>query len=140
MNFRHSCIIVTDLEKALWFYRDLLGLKIWIQKTLEGEFADKILGISNVKMTYVKMDFDDLETSTHPPRFELHYYHHPKCDIVYPSGHIAFTVKNIDELYNKLKKENIPFCSEPIVDLEKKTKLCFCEDFDGNVIELCEDL
>ena len=141
MNFRHTCLIVTNVEKALWFYRDLLGMKVWKDVTLEGKYPETILGIIEVKVRYIKMDFEDYDPNK-IPRFELHYYENPQVEIdeLFPCGHISFTVDNLDELYKKLKDNDIIFISEPYICPDNPVKLCFCVDPFMNNIELVEDL
>ena len=39
---RHAGITVTNMEKALAFYRDLLGLKVVLDVELEGAFFHRI--------------------------------------------------------------------------------------------------
>ena len=41
-NIRHTGIVVTDMERSLEFYRDLMGLKPVIDFTEKGEFIDTI--------------------------------------------------------------------------------------------------
>ena len=51
---RHFGIVVQDMERALHFYRDLLGLRIKRDMQEEGEFIDTILGLQKVKVHYSK--------------------------------------------------------------------------------------
>jgi len=55
LNIRHVGIVVSNLENSIAFYKDLLGFEI-ISNTLEPSlFIDKLLGISNSRLTTVKM-------------------------------------------------------------------------------------
>lgn len=139
LNFRHSSITVNNLKKSLKFYCDILGMYIYTQKTITGYIPETLLKISKVRLTYIKLDFDDPKISNHPPRLELHYYHFPKIKTQLNQNHISFTVKNLKELYNKLKSYEIEFLSEPIITFEN-VLICFCRDPSGNLIELCEVL
>lgn len=40
---RHIGIVVTDIEKALWFSRDVMGLKVAVDFRGEGEFIDTMV-------------------------------------------------------------------------------------------------
>lgn len=99
---RHFGIVVSDIEKSLRFYRDLLGLKIKVDVLEEGKFIDTILGIENVRVRTVKMAADDgylIEL--------LWYKSHPRKrrknnDIRnIGASHPAFTVGNLDYEYKK---------------------------------------
>ena len=53
---RHFGIVVSNLEKSLKFYRDLLGLKILTNMNESGEFIDNILSLNNIQVKTVKME------------------------------------------------------------------------------------
>ena len=55
-------------------------------------------------------------------------------------AHIALTVKNIEETFIFLKNNNVNFISAPKIAPSKKAKVCFCQDPEGNYIELVEVL
>ncbi len=138
---RHFGIVVSDMEKSLHFYRDLLGLKIQRDMPEEGEFIDSISGLKNVKVRTVKMSADDGNL------IELLYYtsngHMRKsqgkkdiCEI--GASHVAFTVENVDAEYEKLKKEGIGFNCPPKISINHKAKVTFCRDPDNVLVELVE--
>ena len=138
---RHAGIVVKDLAKALYFYRDLLGLKIVKQADETGEFIDKISGLQNVKVTTVKMATDNGNL------LELLYYHtHPRksmgkqdiCEL--GVSHVAFTVEDIEGLYGKLLNERIEFNTRPQVSADGGAKVTFCRDYENNLVELVEEL
>lgn len=43
-QFRHTGIVVWDLEKSLAFYRALLGFREWKRAREKGSFIDIIVG------------------------------------------------------------------------------------------------
>jgi catechol 2,3-dioxygenase-like lactoylglutathione lyase family enzyme len=139
-NIRHTAIIVGDLIKSLKFYRDILELKFIVEKTIEGEDITQLLGFHYpAKLTYIK-----LATKWYSSLIELIYFHTPPLYWVNPGSdfpkyhHIALTVDNLDKLIIKLKRHNIKLLSEPKVMYN--CKLVFCRDFEGNLIELVEEL
>ncbi len=139
-NIRHFGIVVSDIDKSLRFYRDLLGLKIQRDMQEEGGFISSILGLEGVKVRTVKMSADDgnlIEL--------LCYQSHPRrpsekgiCEI--GASHPAFTVENIDSEYNKLMNEGVKFNCPPKVSPDGKAKVAFCYDPDGVPVELVEEL
>ena len=52
---RHVGIMVSDMEKSLKFYRDLLGLKIRSLVDEEGEYLDNMLSNKDVKSKIAKL-------------------------------------------------------------------------------------
>lgn len=139
---RHSGVVVSDLEKSLWFYRDLLGFKVTIRADESGTFIEQILGLKNLTVTTVKMTPPDglglLELLCfHPP------YTAPltATKSVNTNGwtHIALTVKNLDVLHGELCKVGINFISPPALSPNGKVKVAFCRDPEGNFLELVQE-
>ena len=56
---RHFGIVVSNAEKSLHFYGDLLGLKMQRDIIEEGPFVEGLLGLKNVKVRTMKMAADD---------------------------------------------------------------------------------
>ena len=54
-NVRHFGIVVSNVERSLRFYRDLLGLKIVTIAEESGSYIDNMLALSNVVVKTVKM-------------------------------------------------------------------------------------
>jgi catechol 2,3-dioxygenase-like lactoylglutathione lyase family enzyme len=126
---RHVGFSVRNEERALHFYKDLLGFEIVKKEVVDPKFSNQILEISN--LTYIKMAKDGQL---------IEMYIMPKDSERGRWSHIALTVDNIDKVYSELCKEKIRFIGSPVVDPEKKHKLCFCRDFDGNLLELVQEL
>jgi catechol 2,3-dioxygenase-like lactoylglutathione lyase family enzyme len=138
---RHTGIVITDMEKSLAFYRDLLGLKIANDSIEEGDYIDSVLGLSDIRVHIVKM------TAPDGSMVELLQYHsHPRkapssrqlCDI--GCSHVAFTVDDIDKEYNRLLKSGVKFVTPPRVSPDGYAKVTFCLDPEGNFVELAEVL
>lgn len=137
---RHTGIVVSDLEKALYFYRDILGLKIQREMFETGRYIDKLSNLNSVTVKTIKMAADDGNL------IELLYYEsHPRkptkrdiCDL--GCSHIAFTVENLDYEYKRLKRIGIKFNCAPQVSPDGKAKVTFCCDPEGNLIELVEEI
>ena len=61
-NIRHLGLVVTDMEKALKFYHELLGLKIQGETEEEGLFIDTLLKQKNSKLKTIKLSSEDNAT------------------------------------------------------------------------------
>jgi len=139
-NIRHTGIVVSNLDKALYFYRDILGLRIKREMIESGKYIDNLSGLKEVRVKTIKMSTDNGNL------IELLYYgSHPRksinrdiCDIGY--SHIAFTVENLDYEYKRLKEKGIKFNCTPQISPDGKAKVVFCRDPEGNLIELVEEL
>lgn len=139
---RHFGIVTNDMEKALHFYRDLLGLQIKRDMQEEGEFIDTILGLQNVKVHTVKMISQNGDTLVELLEYASHKGKKRENYEIFDLGasHVAFTVENADEVYKKLKDRGVAFTCEPQVSPDGKAKVTFCFDPDGVPVELVEEL
>jgi catechol 2,3-dioxygenase-like lactoylglutathione lyase family enzyme len=140
---RHVGIVVSDLDRALRFYRDGLGLAVLKAMEEKGPYLDNMLAIPNVRVTTVK-----LAAETGTALVELLNFHasdrdteiadHP-VDAIGPS-HVAFTVSNLDETYEKLTRAGVRFHAPPQLSPDGYAKVTYCRDPDGTPIELVEVL
>ena len=140
-QIRHTGVVVSDMERSLRFYRDLLGLKVAKNFKEEGAYIDSISGLSSVRVWMVKLTADDGSMVE-----LLQYLSHPRkapdnpqiCDI--GCSHIAFTVDDIDEEYARLSESGVRFNCPPYISPDGYAKVAFCHDPDGASIELVEVL
>lgn len=141
-NIRHIGIVVKNMDVALKFYRDLLGLEIQGKTEEYGNFIDKILKISDTKLKTIKLSAEDNATRIELLKFETPISKEDSTKSLGRNGltHLSLTVKNLDELYLLLKNEGIFFNSEPQISPDKSLKVVFCKDFEGNFLELTQEL
>jgi len=134
--FRHIGIVVNDIEKMLWFYRDILSLDVMYDEIEQGEFLNHILNTKNESPRIIKLginnstvvellDFNKLYTS---PKKEL-------LDKGYT--HFALTVNDCDGIYSKLKLNNLKTINYPVVS-NNGVKVFFGVDPEDNIIEFVE--
>lgn len=141
-NIRHVGLVVSDIKKALEFYRDLLGLKIQGTTDEKGDFINQMFAKENIELKTIKLSADDNAT-----RIELLEFSNPKSNQnkkieLINSGftHIALTVNNLDEMYLRLRKADVKFNCQPKLSPNGKLKIAFCRDFEGNYLELTEEI
>ena len=140
IGYRHTGIIVKDMEESLHFYKDILGLKVIQDFSDNSEYINKITGITNADVHMIKLKAGDgtvLEI--------LEYRNHPTELIDQPiynvgASHIALQVKNAAKAYEILKEKGIKIISEPVLSSEKIAKVFFCFDPNNVRIELVEML
>ena len=140
---RHVGIVVRDLNKSLQFYQDFLGLKIWKREIEIGPYIDKVVGIENVKVEWVK-----LKTADNFIIELLQYHSHPDnqhATSVIPSNkigcsHVAFSVEDVDQAYNKLIRLGYHCNAAPELSPNGVAKVMYCHDADGTILELVEEV
>ncbi len=138
-SFRHAGVVVRDMHRALGFYRDILGLKVEKVITLKGRHLENIFNKKGIVLRYAKL-YAPSQHKKDAPVFELHCWKKPKIIPKKGFNHVSFTVKSLDFEYRRLSTLGVKFLSGPLKSPVTNTKLCFCYDPDGNLIELIEDL
>lgn len=140
IGYRHTGIIVNNMEKSLEFYRDFLGLKIIQDFTDESEYINKITGIKNGCAHFIKLSMPDgsvLELLEYPSHRSKP---HDISIINVGIAHIALRVENAQHSYDFLKSKNVKLLSEPVLSSEGIAKVFFSLDPDGIRVELVEML
>lgn len=141
-GYRHTGLVVRNLEQSLVFYRDLLGLVIWKQAVETGSFIEQVVGIPGVTLAWVKLKVADgsvLEL--------LQYLSHPgqaDCPDLQPANrlgcsHVALTVANLDQIYQKFNQRGVICKSPPQNSPDGAVKVLYCHDPDGIIVELVEE-
>ena len=140
IGYRHTGIIVKDMERSLFFYNNILELEVIQDYSDHSDFINTALGLKKASIRMVKLKSKDgniielLKYESHPTeKHIIPFYNVGIC-------HIAFRVKDIYKIYDKLKKENIETISEPMLGSEKIAKVFFCVDPNGVRIELVQML
>ena len=140
-GIHHTAISTGDIERALGFYRDLLGFEVvfefgWPKGT---DQADQITGLdgSASKIAMLRAGNAYLELFQYeapPPR--PGDPERPVCD--HGITHIALDVCDIDAEYQRLSAAGMRFHCPPLdMGIAKAT---YGRDPDGNVVELQEIL
>ncbi len=142
----HIGITVRDMDKAIHFYRDVLGLKLIGDITFAGEEADILIGESNVKLRAVYLRSQEDRKS--PPIELLHFVEpvakgEPYAGVANPGiTEVAFWVKDIEQTYKELREKGVRFYSAPQLfeTDEYKIKAVYFRDPDGTTLELLQNV
>ena len=126
MRILHTMLRVTDLDKSISFYTDLLGMRLLRRKDYPGgKFTLAFLGYGEESQQTV------LEL-TH--NWEVSAY-----EIGNAYGHIAIGVDDVYAACDLIKSKGGQVIREPGPMKNGTTVLAFVEDPDGYKIELLED-
>ncbi len=140
----HTGFVVSDMERSLAFYRDLLGLQEERNTVLEGEFISQVLGYDGVKLHIVYLSNGDMRHSV-----ELMQYLEPKGGGMAPKAlndvgatHLGVIVDDLDSLYREFLARGVKFVNRPAVrpgaEYPWARKACYLQDPDGNWLEFIE--
>jgi len=140
IGYRHTGLIVSDLDKSLDFYQGFLKLEVLQNNRDESDYIAEITGLNGLIAEYAKLLIPGgsvLELLTYPSHPELR----AKREIHHPGeAHLAFQVNSVGDMFNQVVSAKIPYISPPVLSSEKIAKVFFCLDPDGYRIELVEML
>ena len=139
-NYRHTGLVVKNLQRSRKFYCQLLNFKVIQNIIEEGDYFNKLINEKKLRAKVIKARLQDnvvLEL--------LEFINAKKKSIkkprrYYPVGtmHLCFTVKNIEQVYKKLKRNKVKFLSPPLASDYDNVKTCFCYDPDFNLVQFVE--
>ena len=140
---RHAGITVSNLDRALEFYIDTLGLELlWRREYAEPEIRD-IVGVPDAT------SFDIAMVQVPGGEFQIELLEYRGCErrsgatspADYGTGHICLFVDGIDALYAELAEKGVQFRSprgpvEMTGGANKGGKSLYSLDPDGYIVEL----
>ena len=134
-------IVVNDLEKTKDFWINTLGFKLHIEAKEESPYIDELLAIKNPGLTTVKL-IDSNGFIIELLKFENYQVDNSWSGDLRTTGltHIALTVDNLDELVDRLKRENYQTLSEIKISPNKKVKVLFVRGPEAIMLELVQEL
>jgi catechol 2,3-dioxygenase-like lactoylglutathione lyase family enzyme len=141
----HIAVTVSDLDRSLAFYKDVMGFKEVERHRLEGETISRMAGKPGVIMQVVRL------LSPEGPKvlLDLQQYVQPKGTLsnaqlgMANHSHFCFGVENIASAYAELKAKGVEFVSAPVTfdlghDSAGVIQVVFLKDPDGFILELVE--
>lgn len=155
-GLRHTGIVVKDMDKALTFYRDLMGLSLVVDCVEEGPYIANLTGVDKARIRIVKLlvkagtGGERISAQTkmrvgHDGMIELLQFLSPRVserssEITIKMGisHLAFAVENVDKLYEDWIRNGITFNHAPQISPDRVAKVVYCHDPDGTSIELVQ--
>ena len=142
-KFDHVAVTVSDTEASLGFYVGQLGLQQVEQHQLEGDKVDEANGLSGARAQSTRLIAPD---SPNVLIDLLEYWDHDAQDHITPHGsvgscHFALVVDDLPGAVEELRGKGVEFISGPVnfEVTEGSVSVCFCEDPDGNLVELMEE-
>ena len=130
----HVGMSVKDMEKAIAFYRDIIGMEVSLDQEFDSPLAD-IIGSPGAKARVVHMRlgdsvvelFDYKQPKGREPRFIAN-----QSD--FGLTHIGFMVKDFHKTYHQLQEKGVEFLGQP-VEIRPGVWVAY---FRGVEYEICE--
>ncbi|MFC7114395.1 VOC family protein [Natronoarchaeum sp. GCM10025703] len=131
----HVGITVSDLDRVVPFYRDVLGLDLRTRFSVSGEAFATGVGVEGATGSFAHLDADGI-------RIELVEYE-PEGTAVDDAAlnrpgatHLGLDVEDLDAFYEDLP-EDVETISPPQTT-ESGTRICFLRDPENNLVEILE--
>ena len=136
----HAGIVVEDLQAAIAFFVEL-GLELEGEATVEGEFADRLIGVDGVRA-----DIAMLKTPDGHSRIEVSTFRMPVAtrDDDEAGQHpgiprLTFIVDSVDEDFDRLRPHGAELVGE-VVEFEDVYRYGYVRGPGGVIIGLVEEL
>lgn len=137
-GMNHTGFVVRDLERAVAFYRDVIGLKVVATRERQGKPISQVVGYDNAHLKIAILSAGDGHL------LELIQYVNPPGAArpssersVIGASHLAFTVDNIEETFRNITERG-GIKLNPPAEVAPGRKGCYLQDPEGNWIELLE--
>ena len=134
----HAGVVVLDLERAIQFYTDALGLKLRGTFEAEGAATSEVVGYEAARLKGAQLETPDGQV------VELLEYIIPPAAqrpseerSLQGASHLGFTVDDIQRAYETLISRGGRKLNPP-VQASLEVKVCYLQDPEGNWIELVE--
>ncbi len=144
----HIGLTVSDMDKSIAFYRDILGLKYKGELIMEGEETDLLFARKNCRVRVAYLNGSD---EVFAPPIELIQFLDENAEentaklTKISISEVCFNVSDIDKVYEHLVKNNVECLSAPQpFDFTKsgfgKSKALYFKDPDGIILELMQNI
>jgi catechol 2,3-dioxygenase-like lactoylglutathione lyase family enzyme len=135
-------IVVDDLEAMISFFVEL-GMELEGRMPIEGEWADRVIGIEDARAEIATM-----RTPDGHGRIELDKFHQPSAVASEPRvapvntlgiRRIMFAVDDIDDTVARLQTHGAALMGE-IVQYEETYRLCYLRGPEGMIVGIAQEL
>lgn len=144
----HVGLTVSDLDKSIIFYRDILGLKFIGEILMEGEETDTLFQRKNCKARVAYLNGSD---ELHMPPVELIQFldaeiQNTPADLFSTSiSELCFYTKDIDKIYTHFLEHHVECLSAPqnfdfTTSGFGKSRAFYFKDPDGIILEMMQPL
>ncbi len=141
LSANHVGLTVSNLERSVAFYRDLLGFTVRYERgEVTAEYMPRLVGLPGARLKIAGLDIPGLH-------LDLIQYLAPEgttavgrtCDV--GNGHLGFTVDDIWAAYRQLVAAGVRFKSEPVNITQGPNRggwAVYFTDPDGITLEMIE--
>ena len=143
----HTGLTVSDLERSIAFYRDLLGLELVQQWESSQPYLRTVVGFPDAELRIALLRVPAMDGGISGHHIELLEYRQPRgargdASTNNPgNAHVAFAVTDIDGMYRDLSARGVRFKSPPVditAGRNKGGKAVYLRDPDDITLEFIQ--
>ncbi len=144
VGVNHAGVVVSDVERSLGWYRDVLGLELVARQRQDNPYTCQLVGLDDAVLEVAELR---VPGATGGPLVELIEYVRPRGGAVRAAtndvgaSHLAFAVRDLRALYARLAAHGVAIPSGVVEITEGVNRgglTCYLADPDGNGLELFE--
>jgi catechol 2,3-dioxygenase-like lactoylglutathione lyase family enzyme len=137
----HTGITVSDVERSLVFWRDVLGFELSHRAHQKGELAEQITGVqgAEILIAVVKAPGHKIELLEYRAPADRKRVDARPCDV--GSAHIALVVDNLDPVLDRIAASGWKAAGEPqtlTAGPNAGKRVIYVRDPDGTTIEFMQ--
>ena len=138
ISHTHSSFTVSNLERSVDFYHDLLGLTVESLFEAQGVTIEQITALPGAHVTVAHLLLDSF-------RLELVQYLSPTGHAIdtatqnVGSAHIAFHTEDVEATYRELTSKGVHFKDVPVAAAPGRPRVAYFLGPDGITLELFEE-
>jgi glyoxylase I family protein len=137
----HTGITVSNLERSLEFWRDVLGFELSHRAHQKGELAEEITGVAGAEIliAVVKAPGHKIELLEYRAPADRRKFDARPCDV--GSVHVALTVDNLEAVLEKIAASGWKAAGKPqtlTTGPNAGKRVIYVRDPDGTTIELMQ--
>ncbi len=138
----HTGLQVSDLEKSLGFYRDLLGFEVTATRVAREPYLDELVGYPGVELHVAFLRFPASEHILELLEYRNVARQPVDTGTANPgTAHICVSVDDLRAVHRTLRRAGVEFVSEPVLVTSGANKgriAVYAKDPDGIRVELLQ--
>ncbi len=139
-GFFHGGVTVSDMDRALVFYRNGLGLEMEFDRRLDAPYLSAVLGLDFefIRAVYLRVPGGGFVELLEYHGIERMPARSRPCD--YGAGHLCLYVDDVDAMHARLVSLGFMARSDAVVEItagpNQGARSCYMSDPDGYAVEL----
>ena len=139
-GLRHIGIVVSDIEKVKYVFRELFDIKNFIDyHDIDTDYINEVVGSQANTVNISVMVLAD-GSKVEFLQYDCQRKNAELLPHAVSQGHFALTLDSIQNVYERHKDFDVEFINSPRLNIEQTVKLAYIKVVNEIVVELVEEL